>query len=474
MNSIQRIAKNTLVLLISQIITSILGFIYIIYTARYLGVEGFGILSFALAFAGILGIFSDLGLCSLATREISRDKSKTSEYLGNLFLIKIILGFLTFGLIAISVNLLNYPFQTIMVVYIIGISVILNNFTAIFNSVFQAHEKLEYQSIGQISNSIFLFVGILVAIYLELNILGISWAYLIASLIVLGYSIIISFKKFDSPKFEINSYLWKFMFLEALPLSLAAIFSVIAFRVDTVILSLITNNTAVGLYTAAYTLMQALMFVPIVFTASIYPVFSKLHISSQESLKITYYKSFKYLSTIGLPIAVGTTILAGKIILLIYGTNFLGSIFSLQILIWTIPIIFLTYLFRWMLVSINRQNLLLKILLICMSLNILLNLILIPYYGYIGASLVTVVTEMISFIFSYYYLSKLVCTIQIRRIIFKPIVASIVMGLFILYFVKNNLFILVLVATLIYFGILISLKTFSKSDRELVIQLINK
>lgn len=474
MNSIQRIAKNTIVLLISQIITSLLGFIYIIYTARYLGVEGFGTLSFALAFAGIFGIFSDLGLCSLATREISRDKSKTGEYLGNLFLIKIILGFLTFGLIAIAVNLLDYPFQTIMVVYILGISVIITNFTAILNSVFQAHEKLEYQSIGQISNSIFLFVGILIAIYLGLNILGISLAYLIASFIAFLYSIIISLKKFDSPKFEINWYLWKFMFLEALPLSLAAVFSVIAFRVDTVILSILDNNTAVGLYNAAYTLMQALLFVPIVFTTSIYPVFSKLYKSSPKALNISYYKSFKYLSILGLPIAVGTTILAEKIILLIYGTRFFESILALQILIWTIPIIFLTYMFKWMLVSINKQNLLLKILLICMCLNIILNLILIPYYGYIGASLVTVVTEMISFIFSYYYLSKLVCTIQIRKIMFKPIIASIIMGLFILYFVKINLFILILVAIIIYMGILICLKTFSKTDHDLVKQLINK
>ena len=62
MNTVQRIAKNTGVLLISRIASYLFGFFFIMYTARYLGAAGFGILSFALAFTGIFGVFSDLGL----------------------------------------------------------------------------------------------------------------------------------------------------------------------------------------------------------------------------------------------------------------------------------------------------------------------------------------------------------------------------------------------------------------------------
>jgi|LGVE01.1.fsa_nt_gb O-antigen/teichoic acid export membrane protein len=76
MNTIQRIAKNTGVLLVSQIVSYILGFFFVIYTARYLGAEGFGILSFALAFTGIFGIFADLGLRQLTVRAVARDKSQ--------------------------------------------------------------------------------------------------------------------------------------------------------------------------------------------------------------------------------------------------------------------------------------------------------------------------------------------------------------------------------------------------------------
>ncbi|MDP3106087.1 MAG: oligosaccharide flippase family protein [Candidatus Methanoperedens sp.] len=56
MNTVRRITKNTLVLFIAQIISMGLGVFYIMYTARYLGAEGFGVLSFALAFTGIFGV----------------------------------------------------------------------------------------------------------------------------------------------------------------------------------------------------------------------------------------------------------------------------------------------------------------------------------------------------------------------------------------------------------------------------------
>lgn len=81
MNTIQRIAKNTGVLLTSKVVSYIFQFFFVMYTARYLGAAGFGILSFALAFTGIFGVFSDFGLSTLTVREVARDKSLASKYL---------------------------------------------------------------------------------------------------------------------------------------------------------------------------------------------------------------------------------------------------------------------------------------------------------------------------------------------------------------------------------------------------------
>lgn len=151
------------------------------YTARYLGAEGFGILSFALAFTGIFGVFSDLGLSTLTVREVARDKSLASKYLGNIAVMKVILVIITFGLIALSINLLGYPEQTIKVVYLVALSIIFSAFSGMFYSIFQAYEKMEYQSVGQILNSALMLSGALFAIKQGFSVVSFASIYSLVS-----------------------------------------------------------------------------------------------------------------------------------------------------------------------------------------------------------------------------------------------------------------------------------------------------
>ena len=121
MNTFQRIAKNVSVLFLSQILSYILGFFTLMYSARYLGVEGSGTLSMALAFTGIFSVFMDLGLSTLTIREVARNKSLAKEYVSNITLIKIVLSLITLCLIFIIVHLISYNQQTINVIYFITI-----------------------------------------------------------------------------------------------------------------------------------------------------------------------------------------------------------------------------------------------------------------------------------------------------------------------------------------------------------------
>ncbi len=474
MSKARRIAKNTGVLFVAQVITYLLSFFITIYTARYLGVEGFGILSLALSLTLIFNVFTDLGLSTLAVREVARVKSLTKKYLGNFAVMKLFLAFLTFGLITITVNLIGYSKEVDIVIYLITISVILTSFSGIFNSIFQAHEQMEYQALSSIINSFLLLIGILIAIYFHLSIIIFAAVYIIASIATLIYCVIIYLWKFSLPKFEIDPHFWKLTLIAALPLSVSALFSVIGFNIDTVLLSILKGNIAVGVYTAPYKLMTALIFIPAVFTSAIYPVLSNFYVSSKESLSISYKKSFKYLIILSLPIAVGTTLLSNKIILIIYGSPFAPSIIVLQILIWTIPLIFLSYFSGTLLASINKQNLLFKLTGIGMIINIILNLIFIPKFSYVAASIITVITELFAVVISIHYLSQFVCNINLKKLIWKPTIASIIMGLLIILCINLNLLVIILISTVVYITILIILKTFTSDEIYLVKKIIGK
>lgn len=461
MNTIQKIAKNISFLFISQVISYIFGFFYVIYTARYLGSAGYGILSLSLSLTGIFGLLADLGLSTLITRELSRDHSLTSKYLVNVVTIKVLLSLVTFFIIFIIVNLFNFPQETVNVVSLMTIAYILTSFSSMFYSIFQAHERMELQSLGQILSNFLTFIGVLIVIYLNLNIYYISLVYLVSSLIVLVYSfsIYINYYNLNDIKIELN--ICKFLILQALPLSLFIILSTLAFKIDTLMLSVLKGNDAVGLYSAPYRLIEFFNLVPVIVTTSIFPIFSRFYVSSQNSLKQSYVISFKYLMILSIPIAVGTTLLADQIVLFLFGNSFIQSINALKILIWVVPFIFLIYLLNMMLISINKQNIALKINLLAVILNITLNLIIIPKFSFIGASVVTLVNEVFLFTVPFYYISKFVGNVNLHRVLIKSLIASAIMAIFIVY-IDLNLFLEVSIAASIYLIVLILLKTFEE------------
>ena len=481
MSIIRRVAKNTSSLLISQIISYIFVFFGTMYTARYLGAGGYGILSTGIAITTIFAVIGDLGLGSLTVREIARNKSLTNKYVVNTTLMKVILSIVMSVLIVITTEIINYSPEISSVIYILTLSIIFNTFSGVFGSIFQAYEKMEYTSIAGILTSILTFIGFILAIYFNLSIVKFAFVYLIVSIFNLVYVMAVFIWKFFLPKIDVDWNFWKPnikvdwnfwkpLLMQALPLSIAIIFSAIIFKVDTILLSALKGSAVVGWYTVAYNILQALFIVPTAFTTSIFPLLSTFHISSKESLQLTYQKSFKYLIILGIPIAVGITLLADKIILLIYTPEFIPAIIALQILVWTVPFIFLTIMFGAVITSINRQNLLMKILFIVMIFNIILNLILIPQFSYIGSAVATVLSELVTFVLFFNYLSSYVCKFNLSDTIVKTIIASGIMGLFIIY-ASINMFLAIPIAIIIYFVTLILLNTFSKDEISLFKQI---
>jgi O-antigen/teichoic acid export membrane protein len=471
MNTAQRIAKNTIVLLLSDIISKALGFFYTMYTARYLGAEGFGILSFALAFIGIFGVFADLGLSTLTVREVARDKRLASKYLGNIAVMKIILVTATFGLIALTINLLGYPKQTIKVVYLVALSIIFSAFSGMFGSIFQAYEKMEYKSIGQILSSGLLLSGALFAINQGFSVVGFATIYFLASAISLGYSFAICAWKFVLPKIEIDWSFWKITIKEALPFGLTRIFVTIYFWIDSVMLSLMKGNEVVGWYNAAYKLIFLLLAISLILVVSMFPIISRHFISAKNLLRQEYEMAFKYLFVLALFFFIYGLIFADKIILIIYGNGYLPSISALQVLIWVIPTIFLTPLFGIFLASANRQGVVTAVAGANAGLNVLLNVLLIPKFSYIGASIATVLTEGLGWILMFSYISRHFFKIPIVEDIIKPICSSILTAIF-LYFLRQqvNWILAAILGVFIYILLMYLFRTISDSDIRLIKQ----
>lgn len=476
MSNARRIAKNTTVLFIATIIGYIFAFFTNMYSARYLGAEGFGIISLALAITGIFGIFTDLGLNTLTVREVSRNKGLRDKFVSNTLLMKILLSFLTFGLVVITVNILNYQQTVSNVVYLITLSVIFGGIYAVFNSIFQAEEKMEYISIGNILNCVLLFLGVMIAIYYQMEIIVFAAMYVVVSVLVLLYTVTAYLWKHHLPQIKIDLNFWKPTLKEALPFGITAVFVNIYFWISSVMLSFMDGTEAVGWYNAAYRLILFFIGLITVYMTSIFPAMSSFYKTSSESLKFAYERSFKYLLITSIPIAVGTTLISDRIILLVYGTGYIPAIIALQIMVWTLVFMFINTLSGYLMGSINQQMAVTKISAIGAIINVALNVVLIPTLGYVGSSIATVLTEFSFFpLFMYIIVrANYINGKTVLKILPKILLANLIMAIFVMYFKDINLILLVISATVVYLISLYLSRSIDDVDMELLKSIISK
>ena len=474
MNTVKTIAKNTGVFAISQVINSILSFFLLIYIARYLGEVGFGKYSFALAFTGLFAIIANFGMNNYIIRELARNKEQTSEYLTNVSVIKLLLSFLTFGFIAVTINIMDYPQDTTYAVYLFGIYMILTSFAQTFRSVFQAFERMEYDAAVIVIEKIILLMLVLFVIFSGYGLIELACAYIFVGIVTVTLSFSIVLIKITKPKLTIDFSLWKTLIIGSIPFALNAIFGVLFFQIDTVMLSILKGDVAVGIYNAAYNPLLALGVIPGVFMAALYPVMSRYFISSKDSLETITGLSVKYIAIIGFPAAMGCFVLTNRFISLFYADQFSASIIAFQILALFIPLRFVSSITGTLLTSINRQSLRTVSVGLSALFNIVLNAIMIPYLSYIGASIATVLSEVFLYFVFIYFINKHYKKLELHKYFIKPLIASLMMGGVVFYFKNANLLLLIILAGFVYLGILLLLRTFTQEDKNILKQIVKR
>ena len=393
MSKAGRVFRNTSYMLLARITTVVIGVATSVLTARYLGANGLGVLGFALAFTAILSVIVDFGLGTLATREVSRNQTLTGKYLANVVTMRLCLAGAYIVLIALLVNVMGYPQQTVLVTYVIAISVVISTLAGTVSAMFQAFQELQYVAIASLLTSIMLLVSIAAAIALHVSVIGFAFVYIIANAITLVYLCIAYSRRFKWEGPWVDWAFWRAALKEAWPMAALAISVMVYFRIDVVILSIFRGAAEIGFYTVAYTVSETTTIIPTMFMASLFPLISQIHENSRHSFADTCAKSMKYMFFLGLPMAFTVTLWATPAITFFYGSAFGGSAVALQIIIWAAAAMYVGIILGSTFISANLQKLSMKLTIGAVVFNITLNMLVIPRYGYLGASTTTVATE---------------------------------------------------------------------------------
>ncbi len=464
----EKIATNTSYLTLALIFQKILSFFYFAYIASQLGSDNLGKYSWALFFAGVFSLFIDFGLGPVLTREIARDKNRARRYLSNALTIKIIFSIIVLLALFLILGFLDRDEITNNLVYIAAGIVIFDTFTFSFWSIFRAFQILKYEAIGiAIYQMLIVILGV-ISIKTGLFLKALFFSILAGSIFHFIFSLTLLVRKAKiAPSLHLDRVLLKKILKIAAPFALAGIFVKINGTIDVVLLGIITEIKQVGWYTVASKLNSSLTFIPGAFATSFFPAMSAYFISSREKLAETFEKAMIYLMIVSLPITAGSIALADKIILKLYGPAFQSSIFAMQIIIIGLVFVFLNFPVGNLLNACNKQILNTINVGIAMAFNIIANLLIIPKYGYIGASYVSLITTVLLFLLGLPWVSRIAPYSQ--RLLFlkflKILMVSFIMGVSI-YILKNkiNLILLLVLGGVGYFILLYFLKGYSKED----------
>jgi len=402
----QTVFKNTFWLAIAEVVQKGVGFLVVIWLARHFGPAIYGQWAFALSFVALFAIFADFGFGTLTVREIARDKSKTSQYIDNIVAMKLILGLITLGLVALVIQFLGKETQVVKLVYFLGIYAVVSTFSSFFQSIFRANEKMQYETICRAIQSLSLLGLVAFFILNKGSILTISYAYIGAALIGAIISLGAIWRYFSKFFLKIDFKICREILKEAWPFALSGLIVVGYLRIGIILLSIMKTYQAVGWYNAAFNLILTFTILPSLFMFSVYPKLSIFYKESISKFIEIYKKSFKFIFLISIILFPLLFIFSKPIILLLYGSAYTESILPFNILLLVGFCSFLSCVFMYTLNAMNRQIIYTNVTGICLVANILLCLIFIPKYSYIGLSISATITEVLETSLLFLFITK--------------------------------------------------------------------
>jgi O-antigen/teichoic acid export membrane protein len=475
MSKVTRIAKNAIINASSALIVSVFSFISTVMIARYLGSGNYGFFSYALAYITMFSIFSDFGLGTTAVREIAKNENNTEKYFSNVFALKCIFSFLVFGLALLLIPFLrSNPFQTQ--------ALIVFTFAGLFfmlqiscRWIFQALQVFQYEGILNVIQSFFALLAVIFVIFSHKGVIALAVAWAAFNLALFLITLFFSYRVLGYIKLRFDPAFLKKVLVSAAPLGFAVIANYVYVNIDKIILFQMTTDIQVGLYSAASKIMLFLKAMVFMYMPVVLPAFSNFWVDrSTGYFDKLLSRSFYYILMLTLGMAVGGTILADRMIFLLFGGAYTGSVIALKLVIWALPLTSVTGLFTCCLAGISRQKEAFIVSLAGLIVNVVFDLMFIAKYGFMAAVLGVILAEAVMLLTSYICM-KQSCDFNVSPVKLAQITGSVAaMGVICFLMAGHNLFLNIGVSGIAYFVSLIVLGAINIDDWNLLRKIIVK
>ena len=462
-----RLIKNAVFYISSLGIQKVLVMAYFWYYSNRISVEDLGTLVFVLGFTAFFAILVDLGLVSVLTRESAKDPKKGEQYLRVILGFKVFSGLLTIAVIYI-VHLVSPKAPFVFLAISTGI-MLLDSFKQSLYSFVRGQRDFRFESLTVLLYQITTIAFGVTALQITDDITYLFVALFIASVLDVAYVLFILKLKFKiriCPQFNIVQTI---MVLRMTPaFTLSGIFNKAYVTIDVILLRYLANERALGFFAVPAKIINTLQNMgPIAFSSVLFPTMSNYSVNDKKKLSKVLHKSFFYLLFIAAPMAFGLYLLAHELTYLFWGDKYIQSIPVLKLMAFSIPFLFCSFPFGAFLNASHNEKFATITRGVVILVNIILDIILIPIYGFYGAGIAWFATSIILFGMDLFWVSRKmeISWRYIIKSVIKVVFITILMVIFI-YFLKVRLSVWLVVsfAGLFYIGVAFLFKIVSLKE----------
>ena len=397
------VGRNTIIQFIGKVFGTLLGVITAAVIQRYLRPEGFGAYTAAMAYVSFFSVVADLGLYLILIRDINKPGADVGKTISTMLGLRWASAFLVLGGSALVVWL--FPFYSVAVkqaIQIGAISFVAVAGTQLLVALFQSRMNMVWVTISELAGRAALLIG---TILVTMSHLGLQTLMLVVAggsilnlVMLLG-----SARRFATIRPRVDWVAWKAILRDALPVSISIVLNLIYFKADTILLSVFhKGDYAIGLYGAAYKVLEILITFPIIFVGLLLPTLGRAHASQdRETFLRVFQKGFEVLLLLVLPLIIGGSMLAREILVAIGKADFAPAAPVLQMLLIAVGASYLNALSGHTITIINRQRQMVWGYLSVALIGLLTYITLIPRFSYYGAATGTIITESLAAIIGY-------------------------------------------------------------------------
>jgi O-antigen/teichoic acid export membrane protein len=431
----QKLAFNTIIQVVSKIIVTAASVIIVIYLTRYLGAEGYGQYTIVLSYLALFVVLADFGLSIYIAREVPKKEYPAEKIVGNVMGLRLILSIAVLVLACLVVIFMPYSQIIKFGVWTASVSMLFILMNEPLKGVYQVNLAMDRYSFAEIIGRIFTLILTIIFVKIHLGLIAILAAYTLGNLINLIFNVILT-AKFIKIDFRFEYPFWRGIFKEAIPLGLVAISGVIYFRVGIILLSVLKSEVDVGIFGAAYKIIEILLTFPSMFLGLILPLLSQHIEENPGKFRTIFQKSFNLMLIWIMPIFILGTMMAPQIINIIGGREFESASTPLIILLIALIFSFASSSMGPVIIALGKQSELAWRNFGAIFLTVLVNLILIPRFSYNGTAGAMIISEMVLFGLSLWLVYKHLHYLPSFKILPKVIVSGAIMSLVIFLFLR--------------------------------------